>query len=128
MRALVHVVEEEPRFTKAVTSWLNTEDCPYLVLGSTSVREPGLFALGARDLTHLLKGVLGRALTLLSTSASGSSAGAIDERLNHRIVVAWKRTLLRASFAGAQNSGPETSFATTLAITSGFRGARSTIG
>lgn len=89
MEALVHVVESQPRFAKAVASWMNA-GLPYIVLGSTGEPVPEFFALAARDLVHLLNDVLSKAATLLSaTPDCESAASAVDEHLNLRINAAW---------------------------------------
>jgi hypothetical protein len=90
MEALVHVVESQPRFAKAVASWMNAGNLPYIVLGSTGEPVPEFFALAARDLVHLLNDVLSKAATLLSaTPECESAASAVDEHLNLRINAAW---------------------------------------
>lgn len=90
LEALVHVVETEPRFAKAVATWLKASNSAYLLLGSTGGLKSEFFALSARDLYHLLNEVLTKASTLLSASPSlDSAASAIDERLNYRVCLAW---------------------------------------
>jgi hypothetical protein len=95
MEALIHVVERQPRFTRAVASWLNA-DLPYLLLGTTGGLEPEVFALGASNLYLLLNDVLAQAAELLSATAlSASSASAVDERLSHKVSAAWAEILVR---------------------------------
>ena len=96
MEALIHVVERQPRFTRAVGSWLNAENAPYLLLGTTGGPEPEVFALGASDLFHLLNDVLAKAAEMLSATAlSVSSASAVDEQLSHKVSAAWSEILAR---------------------------------
>jgi len=96
MEALIHVVERQPRFTRAVASWLNAENSPYLLLGSTGGTVPEVFALGARDLYHLLNDVLAKAAELLSaTTLSESSASAVDEELSYKVSAAWSEILVQ---------------------------------
>jgi len=90
MEALVHVVESQPRFARAVASWMNAGHLPYILLGSTGEPASEFFALAARDLGHLLNDVLSKAATLLSaTPACSAAASAVDERLNLRVIAAW---------------------------------------
>lgn len=96
MEALIHVVERQPRFTRAVASWLNAENLPYLLLGTTGGLEPEVFALGASSLYLLLNDVLAQAAELLSaTTLSASSASAVDERLSYKVSAAWAEILVQ---------------------------------
>jgi hypothetical protein len=79
-----------------VGSWLNAENAPYLLLGTTGGPEPEVFALGASDLFHLLNDVLAKAAEMLSeTALSVSSASAVDEQLSYKVSSAWSEILAR---------------------------------
>ena len=95
MHALIHVVEQQPRFARWVAGWLNGGNLPYLLLGSSGGSSPSIFALGGEDMDHLLTDVLEDAASRLSgDSQDRSTASAVDEELSHQVAEAWSEIVV----------------------------------
>jgi hypothetical protein len=94
LRYLASVIDQEPRFARAVADWLNGGELPYLLLGTTGGTTAMQFALSGRDTAHLLSEVLEEAATHLAVDVNGVGvATAVDEALNELVAAAWSEIL-----------------------------------